>query len=255
MARAAIALAVLLLGGLGGLACRAPVLSGLAEAEANDVVVTLGAAQIAAQKERDATGGPHAFRVEVPAAEVARALQALQAAGLPRREPSGLDALERGAGLVATPEEERARLDAATAGELARSLMRLPGVRDARVHLTHPARPAALDQAVTAPKAAVLLLRSPDAPPVPEESVRALLAAAIADLAPEAVAVVQAEASRAPARASEVVAIGPISVPRGSAHTLRALLAAALVLHLLLAAALIAVVARGRRAALGDARR
>ena len=210
MARAANALAVLWLGALGGLGCSAAAGSDDTRASA-----TVAAAAAAAAP-----------------------------------EPSGLAALEQNTGLVATPEEERARLDAATADELARTLMRLPGVRDARVHLTQSARRVALDAVVTPSKAAVLLLREPGAPPVPEAGVRALVAAAVASLPPEAVTVVQTEAARRPAPpASQLVMVGPFSVQRSSAGALRAALVGGLVLHLVLAAALIAIVARGRRTA------
>lgn len=229
-----------------GLGCRAVVLTGLDEAQAGEAVAALDAARIAARAEREPGADGNAFRLEVPEAEVARALAALHSAGLPRRAPVGLDALERGAGLVPTPEEERGRLATALAGELSRSLSRLPGIVEARVHVSPPAARTPLDQAPARPTAGVLLLRAHGAAPVPEKGVRELVAAALVGLRPEAVAIVQAEVPRTQARQPTVVAVGPISVARESAGPLRALLAGALLLHALLAAALIAVVARRR---------
>jgi flagellar biosynthesis/type III secretory pathway M-ring protein FliF/YscJ len=81
---------------------------------------------------------------------------------------------------------------------------------------------------------------------VPEQAVRELVAASVTGLRPEAVAIVQAERPHMPAPQPGVVAVGPISVARESAGTLRAMLAAALLLHVLLAAGLIVVVARSR---------
>lgn len=228
--------------------CRAVVLSGLDEAQAGEAVRALDAARIAAHAEREtgAATSQAAFRVEVPQTELAQALSALQAAGLPRRAPSGLDTLEQGAGLITTPEEERGRLEAARAAELSRSLSRLPGVLDARVHVSQAAPRNALDREPAAAKAGVLLVRAHGAAPLPEDRVRALVAAGIPALSPEAVTILQVEAPVAASRPSAMVAVGPLSVSRGSAATLRAWLGAALVVNLLLAAALIAVVARKR---------
>jgi type III secretion protein J len=242
--RRAIALAAVV--GCLGLGCRAVVLTGLDDAQAGEAVAALDAARIAARAEREPGADRDAFRLEVPQAEVARALAALHAARLPQRPAAGLDALERGAGLVPTPEQERGRLALALAGELSRSLSRLPGVVEARVHVSPPAARTALDRAPGEPTAGVLLLRAHGAAPVPEPAVRELVAAAIAGLRPEAVAIVQSEVPRARVLRPTVVAVGPISVARESAGPLRALLAGALLLHAVLAAALIAVVARRR---------
>src|SRR5262245_35204132 len=98
--------------------CDAVVRSGLSEAQANQMLVALDAAAIAGQKVAEPAGTERVYRVEVPARELAAALRVLQQQGLPVAEPPGIDRLLEPSGLVATPDEERARLTAATAGEL-----------------------------------------------------------------------------------------------------------------------------------------
>jgi type III secretion protein J len=230
------------------LGCRVVVLSDLDEAQAGEAVLALDAVHIAAYAARETGGdgsGP-AFRVEVPRTDLAQALSALRAARLPREEPAGLDALERTAGLLATPEEELGRLEAARAAELSRSLSRLPGVLEARVHAARATSRSALDHEARPASAGVLLLRAHGAPPIAEDAVRALVAASLPDIRPEAVSVLQAEAPRVPARAGRMVAVGPLSVARESAGTLRAWLAGILLVNVLLATALIVAVARKR---------
>ena len=231
-----------------GAGCRAAVLSELDERQANEVVVALDAARIAAHKERMASGGHDAFVVEVPSAEATAALRVLQAKHLPRSEPSGLEALDAQAGLVATPAEEQARWAAATAGELTRSLLRLPGVVDARVHLTPAASPRQLDDAPEAPKVGVLLLREASAPPTDERAIKALVAAAVPALAQERVTVVQLQARNEPSAERKASQVGPFSVQASSARALRATLGAAFALNLVLAVVLVVFVARLRRA-------
>ena len=236
---------------LAAAGCRATVLRGLDEAQADQVVAALDAARVAATKARDASAddASAAYRVEVPAAEVSDALRALQARGLPRPAPSGLDALEQSLGLVATPEEERGRLARAAAGELARSLMRLPGVLDARVHLASSGPATALDRPAAPSTAGVLLLRAARSEAVDEARVRALVAASVPGLTPAAVTVMQSEAAPAAPSPPRMTAIGPFSVAAGSAPQLRAVLVAALLLNLVLAGLLIAAVVGKRRAA------
>jgi type III secretion protein J len=227
-------------------ACTATVRGGLSEQEANQLVVALDSAAIAATKLAETTGGQQRFLVEVASVDMTRALKVLQAEKLPKAIEPGFEALYRETGLVATPIEERARWAAATTGELSRSLERLHGVLDARVHLALPETPQQLDAERPQPRAAVLIQRQRQVPPIDEAKVRALVAGAVDGLAVERVTVVQVVAEPQPRAALALVHVGPIAVTGGSAFALRALLGGALALDLVLAAALVALVRRKR---------
>jgi type III secretion protein J len=226
-------------------ACKTAVRAGLSEREANQLIVALDRASIAASKEPE-SGARDRFRVDVAAADATHAIALLEAQGLPKREPPGFDQLYRDSGLLATPQEERARWTSATEAELARSLARMPGVLDARVHLALPDAERPLDSEAPEHKAAVLLQRARSSTPIDEAGVRSLIAAAIDGLPAERVTVVQVEADAPAAITPAFVHVGPIAVSRGSAPLLRTVLATALGLDLLMAIALVVLVRRAR---------
>jgi type III secretion protein J len=244
MARALVAAGLLLLAA----GCDAVVRDKLSEAQANQIVVALDAASIAGRKvagpNRDGSG----YRVEVAASELNAALRVLQQQGLPAPDAPDLDRLLQPSGLVATPEEERVRLSAAHAGELARSLERIQGVVNARVHLVLPSALRPLDAAPAPAQAAVLLVRGAGAAAIDETSVRRLVAAAVSGLDPGAVTIVQTQAVQTPQTAVATVRVGPFSVRRESAPLLKGVLALALSLDLAMALALIWAVRRKRAA-------
>ena len=158
------------LGLLLAAACAQPLEAGLAEGEANAILVALHDRGIGAHKESEA--GAETFEVRVAAEDFARGLDVLRAEGLPRRPPEGLREVFGEGGLVPTATEERARYVAALGGELARSLEAIDGVLEARVHLALPERRLlAVDEAPPRPRASVLLRhrgisRRHDSPPV-----------------------------------------------------------------------------------------
>jgi type III secretion protein J len=153
---------------------------------------------------------------------------------------------------VATPNEERARWAAATAGELSRSLERIAGVSDARVHVAPAETPLALDASPRPAKASVLVRRKAGAPPIDEAAVRALVAGAVDGLAPEHVVVTQTPLQAGAPHVAGLVHVGPISVTRSSALALKLVLGGALAFDLLLAVAVIALW-RDRRRGRGSA--
>lgn len=194
-----LALVVALALGLSG--CRQDVVTHRSETEANAALEALAAAGIDARK---VSAGRSGFDVTVPGGALEHALSVLHAAGLPRPKGTGFDALFADPGLVPTGVEERARYQRALAGELARTLDALDGVREARVHLAMPV-PAAddgLDPGPAPPsKASVLLSARPGAGARLRKratSIRALVAGAVVGLDPSAVTVVVVE-TRAPA--------------------------------------------------------
>jgi type III secretion protein J len=239
---AAVAIALLLAG------CNAVVRGQLSEAQANQVVVALDGASIAAHKVAGPNSEGRGYRVEVAAGELNAALRVLQQQGLPAPETPGLEAMLEPSGLVATPEEERARLAAVTAAELARSIERIDGVVGARVHLVLAGASRPLDAASVPPQAAVLLVRPAGAPSIDERAVRTLVAGAVSGLHSSAVTVVQTQAARMARATAATARVGPFSVRRESAPLLKAVLALALLLNLVLAVALIWTVRRKRAA-------
>jgi type III secretion protein J len=228
--------------------CKGTLRSGLSEREANQITLALDAAQIAATKVAGQGSDTARYAVQVPAAEMARALRVLEREKLPRFEAPGFEQLYDDGGLLATPSEERARWAAATAGELSRSLERIAGVADARVHLALDTSSRALDAPEPARKASVLIRRRRGASAVDDTAVRALVAGAVDGLGPDRVTVLQVPSDSDSTPRPAWVRIGPITVTRASTFALKALLGGALALDLLLAVTLVVVWRLHRRA-------
>lgn len=125
--------------------CTVRVLEGLDEPEANDLIVALAGAGIAADK----IGRAGRFGVEVERADFAAAWQVARAAGLPRARA------ESGRGFLPSPGAREAQRRAETAHALAELLRADPRIDDARVVLSadgaavtvRGAEPEALDVA------------------------------------------------------------------------------------------------------------
>ena len=231
------------------LGCQSTVATGLAEDQANRVVVALDHRGIPATKEAEAgtSNGPATFAVQVASDDAARALTALGEAELPQRPLPGIAEVFGEGGLVPTPTEERARLSAAMAGELSRSLESVQGVLSARVHVGLPiGRTFSLDEEPPRPRASVLVKHRHGEAPIDANAIRALVVGAVPDMRPEDVAVVQVSAAAPEVESAAMVHIGPIAVSSGSAAPLRALLGSAFGLHILLVACLLFVVLRRR---------
>jgi type III secretory pathway lipoprotein EscJ len=138
--------------------------------------------------------------------------------------------------LIPGPDEEKLRREHARAGELARTLSRLPGVEDARVHLSLADRSLLSRDPEAESRAAVVLRFSGRGDPPAADQVRAIAAAAIGGLEAEQVEVFATGIGSA---GEETVRVGPIEVAAGSAGTARAVLGGLLGVCLLLAAGLI----------------
>jgi type III secretion protein J len=234
-------------------ACDTELQHGLTEAEANEILVLLGEHGVAGTKSADRAG--QGFVVRVPRAESVRSWQLLQAHGLPTRRVNGFAETYGEPGLLPSPSEAHARSLRAMAGELERSLMALPSVLDARVHLVRPEPPrwGTTPASDDASRAAVLILsRASDGAAtaaVDVTAVRRLVSGAVPQLSPERVEVVVAARSVALAPPEEILAgLGPFTVSRTSRGPLQAILAAAAALVLGLSAAVVILLLRLRRA-------
>ena len=105
----------------------------LDERQANEVLAALLAADINADKRTalSKTG----WEVRVDRGDFARAMQVLQARGLPRQQYATMCDVFRKEGLASSAIEEKARYICSRQQELARTLSSYPGVIEARVHI------------------------------------------------------------------------------------------------------------------------
>jgi type III secretion protein J len=176
------------------------ILHGLAEPQANEVLVALDEAGVGASKKRE-DGADPAWTVSVPARDAARAQRALAERSLPRARPAGFADVFSKVSMVPTPTEEHALYLHALGGELSRSVEAIDGVVEARVHLglpqPDPLRPGERPR----PRAAVLVKCRPSACAAVralEDGIRSLVAGSADGLDPAAVSVVIAPAASTP---------------------------------------------------------
>ncbi len=145
--------------------CSVPIQHGLSEKEANMIIVLLAKAKppIVAQKIKVAEGREVKWSIVVSKSDAARAIEILQAHNLPPSKEKGFAEIYAGGSMIPTATEERAKFILALSGELVRTLKKIPGVVDARVHLMIPkdkvmSRP---DEKPPLPSASVLLVVDP----------------------------------------------------------------------------------------------
>jgi type III secretion protein J len=192
----ALALSAVALAGCAG----EEILHGLAEQQANEVLVALDEAGVSASKKRE-DGAEPAWTVSVPAGDAARAQRALSERSLPRARPAGFADVFSKASMVPTPTEEHALYLHALGGELSRSVEAIDGVVEARVHLGLP-RPDPLRPGESPkPRASVLVKCRPTACEAVRglaDGIRSLVAGAADGLEPAAVSVVVAPAASTP---------------------------------------------------------
>ena len=220
--RLPILLALVALAGCG----REEVVHGLEEAQANEVVVALDERGVGAEKRRE-EGTEERWAVAVATASAARAQRILAERELPRPRPDGFREVFGKGSLVPTAVEERALYLHALAGELARSVEAIDGVIAARVHLALPIEDPLHAGPALLPCAAVLVKARPGARGRVEPlaaGVQALVAGAIAGLAPAAVSVVVTEgpaiapepAARSERRPALLLAAGAVALAGGA---------------------------------------
>jgi type III secretion protein J len=233
---------------LAGVGCAREVATGLDEADANRGVVALARAGVDAEKAPDPTSEGH-FKITVGRDEATVAISVLASEEIPRAKVLG----PAPAGLLPSPEADRAARVLAMAAHVEQSLGSIDGVHDARVHLDVPQTDALAAALVPDGKAlhatASVLIRHRGAnPPVSVDDVRKLVSGAVAGLPPEAVAVVMVPIPASSlAGDRELAHLGPIAVTRGSLGVLRVIAGGLLSVVALLAVALLALAVRVRR--------
>ncbi|CCB66712.1 type III secretion system inner membrane ring lipoprotein SctJ [Hyphomicrobium sp. MC1] len=128
----ALFLACLFLAGCGS---QIELFGSLDEREANEVLAVLMRAGIGAEK---IPGKNNVSAIRVDQASVARAIELLDAAGLPRDRFASIGDLFKREGLISSPSEERVRYMYGITQELSRTLTNIDGVLNARVHVVLP---------------------------------------------------------------------------------------------------------------------
>lgn len=223
-------------------------LDGVAEPEARRAAVALDREGVAARAARD-EGEGRAFQVLVDPSQVSRAVAVLAREEIPRREEPGFHEAWGARSLVSTGTEERARAAQALGGELARSLESIDGVVDARVHVAPAAEPDLAGDAPPRPTASVLVRHAGERAPCSEAQVRALVAAAIAGMRPDDVAVVFSARPAARPLPRSWERVGFLVVAAGSVGYARALLGGFVVVVVLALAMIVRVIAGSTRRA------
>lgn len=229
------------------LGCSVELEHDLDERTANEVLLELQRAGVAAKKEaRAGQGEKGRFAVRVPSGDALRAMDVLDGKALPRGQASGFREVYAKPSLVPSPGEERARYLEALSGELGRTLETIDGVVAARVHVGLPEAEALAPAAGRATPRAAVLLKTTRGAPVDPEQVKRLIAGAVAGLDPAAVSVVAVEAQPR-AAAPRLAYVGPIAVEAGSRGALATLIVAALGAVLALGAFLVVTALRHGR--------
>lgn len=216
---------------------------GLSREQANDAVAALDRGGVVGRIVAE-DGRGSLTRIEVNDSAVADGVAALNA----RRERALCPAEKQSppaSRWIETPSEERARHAERLSQQLERSLSRLPNVIEARVHLTLPFGMRSLLEAQTPPTASVLLVRSEGATPLTGAATE-IVAGAVPGLSPKAVRVVETALQPTAAAKPDFTRFGSVVVTRDSASTLKAWMASSLLLHMLLAAALLRPLLRRR---------
>jgi type III secretion protein J len=193
MRRAVPLLATMLLAGCG----YEEILHGLAETQANEILVALDEGGITGEKRRE-DGDAAGWAVAVPRGDASRAQRLLSERELPRPRAGGFGEVFGKGSMVPTPTEEHALYLHALAGELSRSVEAIDGVVEARVHLGLPQADPLRSGERPPPRAAVLVKCRPlscDGVRALEGGIRLIVAGAADGLVPGAVSVVIAPAA------------------------------------------------------------
>jgi type III secretion protein J len=232
---------LLLLSCAAGSGCDVTLLRGLSREQAQEALVTLDRSGVVGHVN---PGDGAQLQIDVDENSVAAGVAALTASRNRAQCPAGRDSTAASR-WIETPGEERRRHAERLAAQLEASLARLPGVVEARVHITLPFGMDSLVESQTAPAASVLLVRESSAADL-HNSAAELVAGAVPGLAPAAVRVVESLLQPPAAAAPRFARVGPVVVTRDTASTLKAWLAASLGLHIVLAAALLRPLVRRR---------
>nr|WP_072747423.1 flagellar basal-body MS-ring/collar protein FliF [Oceanicella actignis] len=187
--------------------------AGLEPGAAGEVVTALESRGVAYEVRGDA--------IYVPESERDRLRMSLAAEGRPSGGAAGYELLDDLSGFGTTSEMFDAAYWRAKEGELARTILALPGVRRARVHIANPARKP-FERRVEPTASVTVAMRSGVLGKPQAQAIRHLVSSAVAGLQPEAVTVVDAEGGVILAPGKDAPAQGAGSIAEEKAAILKA---------------------------------
>jgi type III secretion protein J len=199
-------------------------ISQITEMQANDVVAALAEQDIKATK---VPGKDGVVSVQVSDDKIARSIEIMRAAGLPRAPYSSLGEVFKKDGLISSPMEEHARMVFALSQELSGTISKIDGVIFAQVHVVLPEQ-AGFGE-TSNPSSAAVFIKYEDtadlASVVPQ--IRRLVANSIPGLTYEKVSVQlvpSAPQTQATAPGAHLDTVWSMQVAAGSADALRIIL-------------------------------
>ena len=128
------------------------------EQQANEMVAALRVAGLEADKE--AREGGKSFAVTVSSQDFPRAVEVLNAGGYPKKTFEDLGQIFQKTGFVVTPTEERARFAHGLQESIGGTLSTIPGVVQARVHVSIPEKDHLSDKVAPATASVVIKHRA-----------------------------------------------------------------------------------------------
>jgi type III secretion protein J len=186
-------LAALLFVSLVGCGGQIELVSGLSEAEANEVLGALLNAAVSANKVHSKEG----VNIQVEQSRVARAIEVLREQGLPKQRHSSMGDVFKKENLISSPLEERARYLYALSQELEQTLSQIDDVISARVHVVLPERIGPGDPTVPSSASVFIKHRRGSAVESVVPQVRTLVANSISGLSEDKVSIVLVPARQA----------------------------------------------------------
>lgn len=148
------------------------------ENDANEIVAVLSNQGISATK----ITGKEGANVLVADSQIGKAMEILNANGLPRKQNMGLGDVFKKEGMISTPLEERARYIFGLSQELERTLAQMDYVVSARVHVVLPERIAPGEPIMPSSAAVFIKHRKQFEPDVMLPSIRKLVSTSIPGL-------------------------------------------------------------------------
>jgi len=219
----------------------------LRDSDANEIVMVLNQNGIEVEKRRDKEG----VTLMVAEDDLSRASAAMNAAGLPRRNPANLGEVFKRQGMISSPLEERVRYIYGLSEELGYTMQQFDHVISARVHVVLPERVAPGEPILPSSAAVFIKYR----PPMDEDAIvpriHNLVAGSIPGLSGEEgrnkISIVMTP-TELPPPSIQWTTVGPFKVQAESAGALKTTLTI-LILVILLAAgmALVPVLKRDKR--------